>query len=50
MTFVPGGCASLIQPVDVVVNKPFKEVVDRLATTHMQENLDDYVKGEDYSK
>ena len=45
MTFVPGGCTSLIQPVDVVVNKPFKEVVDRLATTHMQENLDDYVRG-----
>ena len=45
VTFVPGGCTSLIQPLDVVVNKPFKSVIDRLATQHMQERLDDYVNG-----
>jgi len=45
VTYVPGGCTSLVQPIDVVFNKPFKTVVDRLATTHMQENLDAYVTG-----
>ena len=45
VTFVPGGCASLVQPIDVAFNKPFKSVVDRLATAHMQENLDAYVTG-----
>lgn len=43
VTFAPGGCSSLIQPLDVVVNKPFKAVINRLATQHMQDNLDDYV-------
>ena len=45
VTFVPGGCTSLVQPIDVAFNKPFKSVVDRLATAHMQENLDAYVTG-----
>ena len=45
VTFVPGGCTSLIQPVDVVINKPFKERVEKFATEHMQENLDSYVNG-----
>ena len=34
-----------VQPLDVVVNAPFKRFVDDLATSHMQENLDDYVHG-----
>ena len=45
VTFIPGGCTSLIQPLDVVINKPFKAIVKRLATQHMQERLDDYVNG-----
>lgn len=49
MTFIPGGCTtctcSLIQSLDVVVNKPFKAAINRLATQHMQERLDDYVNG-----
>lgn len=45
ITFVPGGCTSLIQPLDVVVNKPFKDRINQLASQHMQENLDSYVKG-----
>ena len=47
VTFVPGGCTSLVQPIDVAFNKPFKSVVDRLVTAHMQENLDAYVTGGD---
>ena len=43
-TYVPGGCASLVQPVDVSFNKPFKSAVERLANQHMQENLDANVK------
>ena len=46
VSFIPGGCTGLIQPVDVVINKPFKERVENLATEHMRENLDAYVKGQ----
>ena len=45
-TNVPGGCTSLVQPVDVSFNKPFKSAVERQATQHMQENLDSYVHGQ----
>ena len=27
--FVPGGCTSLVQPVDAVFNAPFKAAVDK---------------------
>lgn len=40
------GCTSLLQPLDVSFNKPFKDVIERLATKHMEDNLDAYVKGE----
>ena len=40
-----GGCTSLVQPVDVSFNKPFKSAVEQQATQHMQENLDSYVYG-----
>ena len=31
--FVPGGCTSLVQPVDVVFNAPFKAAVEKLKIT-----------------
>ena len=40
--YMPGGCISLVQPVDVSFNKPFKSAE---ATKHMQENLDSCVHG-----
>lgn len=43
ITYVPGGCTYLVQPVDVSSNKPFKSTVERQATQHMLENLDSYV-------
>lgn len=43
--FVPAGTTSLVQPVDVVFNAPFKAAIDAMANSHLQENLDDYVKG-----
>ena len=45
ITYVPGGCTSLVQPVDVSFNKPFKSAVERQASQHMQDNLDSYVFG-----
>ena len=32
---IPPGCTSLVQPLDVVANAPFKRLVDDLATSHM---------------
>ena len=43
--FVPAGTTSLVQPVDVVFNAPFKAAIDTMANNHLQENLDDYVRG-----
>ena len=43
--FVPAGTTSLVQPVDVVFNKPFKAAIEKMTTIHLQENLNDYVTG-----
>ena len=42
---VPPGCTSRIQPLDVCINKPFKEVVKRQHEAHMSENLQLYTEG-----
>ena len=42
---VPACTTSLIQPIDVVFNAPFKAAVEKQATVHLQENLDSYVTG-----
>lgn len=43
--FVPAGTTSLVQPVDVAFNAPFKAAIDKMATAHLPDNLDDHVKG-----
>lgn len=42
---VPPGCTSRIQPLDVSVNKPFKEAVKRQHEDHMSKNLQLYTEG-----
>jgi hypothetical protein len=37
--FVPAGTTSLVQPVDVVFNAPFKAAIEEKATAHLQTNL-----------
>ena len=37
--FVPPGCTSLVLPLVVVFNGPFKQAVDTLATSHMENIL-----------
>ena len=41
----PPGCTSLVQPLDVVFNAPFKQAVNKLATTHMEAHVNDYLQG-----
>ena len=43
--FVPAGTTHLVQPVDVVFNAPFKQAVEREATKHLHNNLDEYMRG-----
>ena len=46
IVFVPPGATSLVQPVDVVFNAPFKAAVDKAATDHLHSNVEAYVRGE----
>ena len=39
------GTTGLVQPLDVVVNAPFKEKVETQACAHLQENLESYMQG-----
>ena len=43
--FVPAGCTSIVQPLDVVFNAPFKKEVEVAAMEHMQDNLESYLNG-----
>ena len=39
-----GGAASRVQPLDVVIIKPFKNHVQKIFEKHIDENLDAYVE------
>ena len=43
--FVPAGTTHLVQPVEVIFNAPFKQAVEREATKHLHDNLDEYMRG-----
>ena len=42
---IPGGATSRVQPLDVVLNKPFKNLVWELFEKHIDENFESYVEG-----
>ena len=39
------GATGLVQPLDVVINAPFKSKIENQACTHLQENLEAYMQG-----
>ncbi|KAF3924499.1 hypothetical protein ABW20_dc0105467 [Dactylellina cionopaga] len=39
---VPPGCTSLVQPLDVSINKPFKDYVAEASHRHFEENIDQW--------
>lgn len=43
--FVPVGCTSIVQPLDVSFNAPFKRSVESAVMQHIQENLEGYLNG-----
>ena len=43
--FVSASTTSLVQPVNVVFNAPFKAAMEREAAEHLQENFNSYVEG-----
>ena len=43
--FVPAGCTSIVQPLDVSFNAPFKRSVESAVMQHIQENLEGYLNG-----
>ena len=42
---VPDECTSLVQPLDIVFNAPFKSKINAFATQHLQEHLNEYLHG-----
>ena len=50
MAMVPSGCTSLVQPLDVCINKPFKDQVKAAAEQYYSANLTKWTKGMEYLK
>ena len=42
---IGGGLTSVLQPLDLVVNRPFKHRVDEIFNQHLSSNLDTYTNG-----
>ena len=42
---IPGDATSRVKPLDVVINKPFKNYVREVFEKHIDENLEAYVEG-----
>ena len=43
IAMIPPGCTSLIQPLDVVVNAPFKSKIESYAEQHYEANINNWM-------